>query len=117
MTITERTAGDVTLLDLDGPLLGGTGTERLKDKVNSLVFQNQKQILLNLEKVSHIDSSGLGEIVSCLTTVSKAGGQLKLVNVTKRNHELLSITRLVTVFQTFDSETEAVKSFSPAANV
>ena len=117
MVITERTVGHVTVLDLNGPLTGGSGTERLKDKINSLVLQNLPNILINLGEVAMIDSSGLGEIVTCLTTVRKAGGTLKLVNVTKRNKELLSITRLVTVFDTFDSEAEAIKAFSPAASV
>lgn len=113
MQITERSAGHVTVLDLNGPLTGGGGTQRLKDKVNSLVLQKLTNVLINLGEVAFIDSSGLGEIVSCLTTVSKAGGKLKLVNLTKRNHELLSITRLATVFDTFDSEPEAIKSFGP----
>ncbi len=89
----------------------------LKDKVNSLALQGRTRVVINLGAVAQIDSSGLGEICSCLTTVSKAGGALKLFNLTKRNKELLSITRLVTVFDTFDSEAEAVGSFGPATVV
>lgn len=116
MKITERAVGDVTVLDLDGPLVGGPGTDGLKDKMNSLVVQKLTRIVVNLGGVAQIDSSGLGELVTCLTTVRKAGGTLKLLNLTKRNHELLSITRLVTVFETFDSEAAAVSSFGPAAS-
>jgi anti-sigma B factor antagonist len=114
MTITQRSVGDVTVLDLQGPLVGGAGTVGLKDKINSLVVQKLTRVVINLGGVAQIDSSGLGELCTCLTTVSKASGALKLLNVTKRNQELLSITRLVTVFDTFDSEAEAVASFGPA---
>ena len=117
MTITERAAGDVTVLDLTGPLVGGPGTQLLKDKVNSLVVQDRRRIVVNLAGVAQIDSSGLGEICTCLTTVSRAGGGLKLLNLTRRNQDLLAITRLVTVFETFDSEADAVASFSQSAPV
>lgn len=110
MTITERTSGNVTVLDLDGDLLAG-GTHLLRDKINSLVLQRRTNILINLAKVSYIDSGGLGELCRCLTTVSKADGKLKLQNLTSKNEHLLSITRLVTVFDSFDNEAEAVKSF------
>ena len=114
MQITERVSGTVTVLDLNGPLVGGSGTERLKDKVNSLVMQNRAQIVVNLGGVALIDSSGLGEMVACHTTVSKAAGRLALVNLTKRNQDLLTITRLVTVFESYDSEADAVRSFGGA---
>jgi len=84
----------------------------LKDKINSLILQNRKRILLNLEDVPYIDSAGLGEIVRTYTTVSRQGGQLKLVNLTKRITDLLSITKLLTVFETFETEPEALKSYS-----
>src|SRR3989442_1199389 len=106
MEIVQRAVGDVTVLDLSGPLVGGTGTTLLKDKVNSLVLQNLSRIVVNLGGVAQIDSSGLGELCTCLTTVSRAGGALKLLNLTKRNKDLLSITRLVTVFDTYDSEAD-----------
>jgi anti-sigma B factor antagonist len=114
MQITERSVGAVTVLDLDGKLVSGGDLQRLKDKVNSLVFQNRKQLIFDLGKVAQIDSSGLGELVTCLTTATRAGGNIKLLNVTKRNQDLLSITRLATVFDTFDSEAEAVRSFGAA---
>ena len=82
----------------------GEGDEALKDKINSLIQQDRKRILLNLADVPYIDSAGLGEVVRTYTTVSRQGGQLKLVNLTKRITDLLSITKLLTVFETFDSE-------------
>ncbi len=111
MQIEERVVGDVTILDLKGKITLGEGDEALKDKINSLTLQNRKQILLNLEGVPYIDSAGLGEVVRTYTTVSRQGGQLKLVNLTKRIEDLLSITKLLTVFETFESEAEALQSF------
>ena len=112
MQIDERVVGEVTILDLKGKITLGEGDEALKDKINSLIHQNRKRILLNLGEVPYIDSAGLGEIVRTYTTVSRQGGQLKLVNLTKRITDLLSITKLLTVFETFDSEPEALKSYS-----
>jgi anti-sigma B factor antagonist len=112
MQIEERVVGDVTILDLKGKITLGEGDEALKDKVNSLALQQRKRILLNLEGVPYIDSAGLGEVVRTYTTISRQGGQLKLVNLTKRITDLLSITKLLTVFETFDSEAEALKSFN-----
>jgi anti-sigma B factor antagonist len=111
MQIEERVVGDVTILDLKGKITLGEGDEALKDKINSLTLQERRQILLNLADVPYIDSAGLGEVVRTYTTVSRQGGQLKLVNLTKRITDLLSITKLLTVFETFDSEDEALKSF------
>jgi anti-sigma B factor antagonist len=101
----------VTILDLKGKMTLGEGDELLKEKINSLLQQDKKFLLLNLEGVPYIDSAGLGEIVRTYTTVSRQGGKLKLVNLTKRITDLLSITKLLTVFETFDSVPEAVKSF------
>ncbi len=114
MQIDERAVGDVLVLDLTGKVTLGQGDELLKDKVNSLVNQGRKKILLNLGNVPYIDSAGLGEIVRAYTTVSRQGGSLKLLNLTKRITDLLSITKLLTVFETYDSEAEAVRSFSTA---
>ena len=111
MQIEERVVGDVTILDLKGKITLGEGDEALKDKINSLVLQDRRRILLNLAEVPYIDSAGLGEIVRTYTTVSRQGGQLKLVNLTKRITDLLSITKLLTVFETFDSEAEALQSY------
>ena len=111
MEIAERTLNDVTILDLKGKMTLGEGDELLKDKINSLLSQGRKRLLLNLEGVPYIDSAGLGEVVRTYTTVSRQGGSLKLLNLTKRIEDLLSITKLLTVFDTFDSEAEAVKSY------
>ncbi|MCR4373394.1 MAG: STAS domain-containing protein [Acidobacteria bacterium] len=112
MQIDERQVGEVTILDLKGKITLNEGDEVLKDKINSLILQNRKRILLNLADVPYIDSAGLGEIVRTYTTVSRQGGQLKLVNLTKRITDLLMITKLLTVFETFDVEQDALKSFS-----
>ena len=115
MQIDERVVDGVTILDLKGKMTLGEGDELLKDKINSLIQQDRKQIVLNLEGVPYIDSAGLGEIVRTYTTVSRQGGSLKLVNLTKRITDLLSITKLLTVFETFDSEKDAVASFQSAS--
>jgi anti-sigma B factor antagonist len=117
MQIEERAVGDVVILDLKGKITLGEGDELLKDKVNSLVNQGQRKIVLNLGGVPYIDSAGLGEVVRTYTTVSRQGGSLKLLNLTKRITDLLSITKLLTVFETFDSEADAVRSFSASAKV
>ena len=114
MQIDERANGDVIVLDLKGKITLGEGDELLKDKVNSLVNQGHRKIVLNLAEVPYIDSAGLGEIVRTYTTVSRQGGSLKLLNLTKRITDLLSITKLLTVFETFETENEAVQSFSAA---
>jgi anti-sigma B factor antagonist len=115
MQIHEREVNDVTILDLHGKLTLGEGDELLRDKINSLIHQGRKKTILNLAEVPYIDSAGLGEIVRTYTTVSRQGGSLKLLNLTKRIQDLLAITKLLTVFETFDSEKEAVASFT--ANV
>jgi anti-sigma B factor antagonist len=114
MQIEQRSSGDVIVLDLKGKVTLGEGDELLKDKVNSLVNQGHRKIVLNLAEVPYIDSAGLGEIVRTYTTVSRQGGSLKLLNLTKRITDLLSITKLLTVFETFETEDEAVRSFSAA---
>jgi anti-sigma B factor antagonist len=111
MEIAERTVNDVTILDLKGKMTLGEGDELLKDKINSLLSQGRKKLLLNLEGVPYIDSAGLGEVVRTYTTVSRQGGSLKLLNLTKRIEDLLSITKLLTVFETYESEPEAVQSY------
>ena len=117
MQIAERAVGDVMVLDMKGKVTLGEGDELLKDKVNSLVNQGHRKIILNLAEVPYIDSAGLGEIVRTYTTVSRQGGSLKLLNLTKRITDLLSITKLLTVFETFDSESDAVRSFAASAKV
>ena len=115
MEIDERTVGDVVVLDIKGRVQLGEGDEMLKDKVNSLLNQGRKKIILNLAEVPYIDSAGLGEVVRTFTTVSRQGGNLKLLNLTKRITDLLAITKLLTVFDTYDSEQDAVQSFSASA--
>lgn len=112
MQIEERVVNDVTILDLKGKITLGEGDEALREKINQLISTNKKRILLNLAEVPYIDSAGLGEVVRTYTTVSRQGGQLKLVNLTKRIVDLLTITKLLTVFEAFDSEPEALKSYS-----
>ena len=112
MEIAERLVGDITVLDLKGKMTLGEGDELLKDKINSMLSAGKKKLVLNLEGVPYIDSAGLGEIVRTFTTVSRQGGSLKLLNLTKRIEDLLSITKLLTVFETFDTEAEAIKSFA-----
>jgi anti-sigma B factor antagonist len=112
MQIEERVVKDVTILDLKGKMTLGEGDELLKDKINSLIQQGHRRLVLNLEAVPYIDSAGLGEIVRTYTTVSRQGGKLKLLNLTKRIQDLLAITKLLTVFETFDNEQEAVASFA-----
>ncbi len=112
MQIAERSAGNVTVLDLSGQITFTQGDLVFKDKIHSLVHQGHKNILVNLANVTHVDSAGLGELVSAYTTLARAGGSMKLVNLTKRLTDLLTITKLLTVFDTFDSEQEALKTFN-----
>ena len=112
MHISERTVGDVVIVDLSGKVtLGDGGDVVLKDKMQSLLQQGRKNVLLNLGEVSYVDSAGLGQIVQSYATIMKNGGSLKLLNVTKRIKDLLSITKLLTVFETYEAEGEAVNSF------
>jgi anti-sigma B factor antagonist len=111
MKIVERQVEDVTVLDLHGKILIGEGDDALRDAVTRLVDAGRTKLLLNLADVPYVDSAGLGEIVRCYTTVSRKGGRLKLVNLTKKIQDLLAITKLLTVFETYDSEGDAVRSF------
>jgi anti-sigma B factor antagonist len=112
MTITERKSGDVTILDVEGKILLGEGDVQLKRKIDELIERKEIKLLLNLANVPYMDSGGLGEIVRSYTTVKRAGGELKLLNATKRISDLLTITKLITVFEIYEEEAEAVKSFS-----
>jgi anti-sigma B factor antagonist len=116
LEIAERQVGAVTVLDLSGNLTIDQDAQRLKDKINSLIQQERLAVVLNLGEVAYIDSGGLGQLVASYGSLSKTAGGLKLLHVNKKNHDLLSITRLVTVFDTFDSEDEAVRSFAPGAD-
>ena len=112
MTVSERAVGVITLLDLDCQLILGAGAEGLRDKVRSLLQQGQQQFIVNLAKVSYMDSSGLGELVQAYATVTKQGGALKLLHLTTRLRDLLVITKLATVFDCYDTEDAALASFA-----
>jgi anti-sigma B factor antagonist len=114
MEVEERTVGTVTILDLKGKLTFGDGELPLKTRAQSLLRQGRKQLVLNLDAVPYVDSAGIGELVETFTTVSREGGSLKLLNPTRRVHDLLTITKLLTVFETFTTESDAVRSFPVA---
>ena len=111
MEIEQRPSGDVMILDLKGKLTIGSGDELLKDKIHSLIQQGHRKLVLNVADVPYVDSAGLGAIVSSYTTVSREGGSLKLLGLTSRIKDLLAITKLLTVFDTYESESDAVASF------
>ena len=110
--LNTRQVGDVTVMDVAGRITLGEGSSALRDALRDLVTKNQKKILLNLGEVSYIDSSGIGELVSGFTTVTNSGGQLKLLNLTKRVKDLLQITKLYTVFDVHEDEAAAIRSFA-----
>ena len=110
--IDTRKVGDVTVVDVSGRITLGEGSSALRDVLRDLSAQGNKKILLNLSEVSYIDSSGIGELVSGFTSVSNGGGTLKLLGLTKRVKDLLQITKLYTVFEVFDDEAAAVRSFT-----
>ena len=112
MKISPRQVDGVVILDCSGRITLGEGSVTLRDTVSQLLTKGQKKILLNLGDINYIDSSGIGELVSAFTTVRKQGGELKLLNLTKKVHDLLQITKLYTVFEVKDDEAAAVKSFN-----
>ena len=111
LNISERQAGDVTILDMSGKVTIGEGSVALRNTIRRLLGEGKKSILLNLGDVGYIDSSGIGELVSSFTAVNKEGGKLKLLNLTQKIQDLLAITKLLTVFDTFDDEGSALSSF------
>ena len=111
MKIVERQVEDVVILDLHGKILIGEGDDALREAVTNLADSGKTKILLNLAEVPYVDSAGLGEIVRTYTTVSRKGGKLKLLNLTKKIQDLLSITKLLTVFETYEDESEAINSY------
>jgi anti-sigma B factor antagonist len=110
--MTTRQVGDVTVIDAAGRITLGEGASTFRDSIRDLAASGQKKLLLNLADVSYIDSSGIGEMVSGFTTIANQGGSMKLLNLTKRVKDLLQITKLYTVFEVFDDEAAAVRSFS-----
>jgi anti-sigma B factor antagonist len=111
LDIKERQAGDVTVLDMDGKITIGEGSVALRSAVRRLLEEGKKKILLNLAGVGYIDSSGIGELVSSYTAINKEQGQLKLLNLTQKLQDLLAITKLLTVFDVYENETEALNSY------
>lgn len=112
MKFTTRQVDGVTILDLSGRITLGEGSVTLRDAVKDTLSKGSKNILLNLANVDYIDSSGLGELVSAYTTVKNQGGELKLLSLTAKVHDLLQITKLYTVFDIKDDETSAVGAFA-----
>jgi anti-sigma B factor antagonist len=111
LSIRERQAGDVTILDMDGRITIGEGSVALRSAIRRLLEEGKKKILLNLAGVGYIDSSGIGELVSSYTAINKDGGQLKLLSLTQKLQDLLTITKLLTVFDAYDTEAEALNNF------
>ena len=112
LNITERRSESITILDLDGTLRLGEGCTELHKALRLLVERGEKQILLNMANVSRIDSSGLGELVAGYVTLKKNEGEIKLLHLTDNIHDLMMLTKLLTVFDIYDSETEAIESFT-----
>ena len=110
--LTTRQVGDVTVIDATGRITLGEAASSFRDEIKNLAAKGEKKLLLNLSDVSYIDSSGIGEMVSSFTTVTNHGGQLKLLGLNKRVKDLLQITKLYTVFEVFDDEASAVRSFA-----
>ena len=112
MKVSNRQVDGIAVVDMSGRITLGEGSVVLRDTVRDLVTKGQKKILLNLGDVTYIDSSGIGELVSAFTTVKNSGGELKLLNLTKKVHDLLQITKLYTVFDVKDDEATAISSFT-----
>jgi anti-sigma B factor antagonist len=111
MKIAKRKKGDVLILDLEGKILIGEGIEELRESINSAIKEKETRLLLNFAHVPYLDSTGLGEVVRSYTSVKKEGGTVKIVNLTNKVHDLLSVTKLITVFETFEDEEKAITSF------
>jgi len=108
-----RDVGNVRVLDLEGKITIGAGDVELRKQVEDAVTAGKVHLLLNLAGVSHIDSSGIGEMVGCFTTLTRKGGKMKLLNLTQKINDILQVTQLITVFDVFDNEAEAIASFKP----
>jgi anti-sigma B factor antagonist len=115
MKAISRQVDSVTVIDLSGRITLGEGCTQLRQLIRDHLGKGQKNILVNLADVTYIDSSGIGELVSAFTAVSNQGGQLKLLSLTKKVHDLLQITKLYTVFDIHDDEAKAISSFEKAA--
>jgi len=111
LNISERQAGDITILDMNGKVTIGEGSVALRTTIRRLLGEGKKKIILNLGGVGYVDSSGIGEFVSSFTAVNKEDGSLKLLNLTQKIQDLLAITKLLTVFDVYENEGEALSSF------
>ncbi len=111
MKIEKRKKGDVVILDLKGKILLGDGIDELRKTINGIIQNNETKLLLNFAEVPYLDSTGLGEVVRSYTSLRKEGGMVKIVNLTNKVQDLLSVTKLITVFETFEDEEKAVESF------
>jgi anti-sigma B factor antagonist len=111
MNISQRQVGDVTIIDVSGKITIGVGDVQVRDAVHMALGSGARNLLLNLKNVTTIDSAGVGELVSAYTTVTNRGGRLKLVNLPSKVNDILQITQLITVFEVYDTEDEAVASF------
>ena len=114
--VTVRQVGDVTVLDLSGRITLGDGSGTVRETVRDLISKGQKQILLNLAEVSYIDSAGLGELVGAYATMTNQGGQIKLLNAQGKVSDVLQVTKLYTVFESFTDEATALRSFASSAS-
>jgi len=112
LDVRERKAGDVTILDLSGSIRMGEGCISLRNAIRGLADDGRKNILLNLASVKNVDSSGIGEMIANYTSITRDGGQLKLLNLTEKIRDLLVITKLLTVFDAYESESEALNTFN-----
>lgn len=111
MKIEKRKKGGVVILDLKGKILIGEGIDVLRDAINSTISEQETKVLLNFAEVPYLDSTGLGEVVRSYTSIKRAGGVVKIVNLTNKVRDLLSVTKLITVFETFEEEDKAIESF------
>lgn len=111
MKIERRKKGNITILDLKGKILVGDGIDELRESINESIKQKETNLLLNFKDVPYLDSTGLGEVVRSYTSLQKEGGAVKIVNLTNKVKDLLSVTKLITVFETFEDEDKAVESF------
>ena len=117
LNTSTRQVRDVTVVDIEGRIVLGEESARLRELVNELLKSGHKKILFNLVDVQYIDSSGLGSLVSAFTSVRRQGGELKLLNLTSKVHDVLQITKLYTVFDIMDDEAVAINSFGQSAAV
>lgn len=111
MKIEKRKKGDVLILDLEGKILIGEGIDELRGAINNAIKEKETKLLLNFAGVPYLDSTGLGEVVRSYTSVKKEDGVVKIVNLTNKVRDLLSVTKLITVFETFEDEEKAIESF------